>query len=200
MIFATLAGILFLVLSDVSVSDFLPESVMSKITSRLPGNDGAIEDGSTMVRMDTMSVGWQLFLEKPILGHGYGTLSLKVPLYQSDEALRIGHDGQMGIHSFLMSILATNGLMGIVAAGIWFVCVTTSVRRIIRYSPEHRSLAWAWLSSFLIMILYLCTSSSQWPALYFVPVIAAVTASLPSALMSGPYRDQNIEVPTNVIR
>ncbi|MCG2679939.1 MAG: O-antigen ligase family protein [Kiritimatiellae bacterium] len=201
MIVTILAGILFLVLSDVSVSDFFPESAMSKTVNRLPGNEEEIEDPSTIVRMDTMSVGWRLFLEKPILGHGYGTLSLKVPLYQSDEALRYASPGgQVGIHSFLMSILATNGLAGVAAVGIWFLCVATSVRRIIRYSPEHRSLAWAWLSSFIIMVVYLCLASSQWPALYFVPVIAAVTASLPGVLVSGPYRDQNVEAPADVRR
>lgn len=37
----------------------------------------------------------------------------------------------------------------------------------------------------LFASLYLCVTSPQWPALYFVPVVAAVTASLPGALISG---------------
>lgn len=184
MIFAILAGILLLV-SDVSVSGFFQESVISTITKRLPKIDGSVKDDSANLRMDTILAGWRLFLDKPILGHGYGTLSLKVPLYQSEEGMRISPGGQLGIHSFLMSILASNGLLGVFAAGIWFICVVTSVRRIISYSSDYRSLAWAWLSSFLIIILFLCISSSQWPALYFFPVIAAVTASLPNALTSG---------------
>lgn len=200
MIFAILTGILLLVLSDVSVSSFSLEPVMSRITTMLPGNDGTIEDASSIVRLDTMSVGWRLFLKKPILGHGYGTLSLKVPLYQSDEALSIIHEGSQGIHGGLLSLLATNGLVGVAWAGIWFICVAASVRRMIRHFPEHRFLAWAWLSSFVIMIFYLCIASSQWPALYFVPVIAAVTASLPSAFKSDLYRDQNVEAPKNVRR
>jgi O-antigen ligase len=197
MTFVILTAILLLVLSDVSVSSFFPETVTTRIINMLPGNDEAMEDPSITVRMDTMLVSWRLFLEKPILGHGYGTLSLKMPLYQSDKSILFSSGGQAGIHSFLLSILATNGLVGVVAAGIWFIFVATSVRRVIRYSPEHRLLAWAWVSSFIIMFVYLCTSSSQWPALYFVPVIAAVTASLPSALVSWPHRNINIEAPAN---
>ena len=185
-LFAVMGGVLLLVFSDVSMPGFSLKSIISTIVSRLPGSDMTIMDPSTTVRMDTISVGWRLFLEKPIFGHGYGTLSLKVPLYQNEKSLLISGYGQLGIHSALISILATNGLAGIITAGIWFFAIITSVRKIIiRSSLEYRSLAWAWLSSFIIMVAYLCLSTSQWPALYFVPVVAAVTASLPGTLVSS---------------
>lgn len=188
LIIITIAVILFLALVNADFSNFIQESRISKLASSLPGNNGEIEDGSAIVRMDTFLIGWQLFLEKPILGHGYGILSLKIPLYQSEASLFFsGGLGQGGVHSALISILATNGLVGVSAAVIWFICVVASIRKLMRCSPEHRVFAWVWLSSFVIMVVYLCSSSMQWPALYFVSVIAAITTSLPGALMPGPY-------------
>lgn len=72
-----------------------------------------LPDASARLRLESWSEGWQLFLQKPLLGHGYNAYK--------DAAVTLGTQIDPGSHaatgsdSSLLTVLATTGILGALA-------------------------------------------------------------------------------------
>ena len=130
--------------------DMLPDYIVRKET--LPSLTG---------RIPRWQVGWDLFLQSPVIGHGYG-MTRYIRLYEDGARLRgqlvpgafslldlmpgsrpvrLGH---MTLHSDQVERLVETGILGFVPfAGFW-LCVLRRVARVFRSPPSYdRSLATA---------------------------------------------------------
>ncbi len=138
-------------------------------------------DVSVVRRFDSYQAGLALWLERPLLGHGWMLISPIVSLYQDEGALARG-GVDVGIHSALFSALAMTGLVGAVTLIAWAYWVAVPTWRCARRFPQYRALCWGWSSAFITMAFVFMLSSAQWPGVHYVPVVAAIAASWAPAL------------------
>lgn len=108
-----IAGGIFLLLAIVAVP-----SVQSRVQSLIQSaqsvftEDYTLPDQSSRERFESWENGWQLFVEKPILGYGYN--NYKNAALDSNLIVDLEKHSASGSDSSLLTILATTGILGFI--------------------------------------------------------------------------------------
>lgn len=114
-------------------------------------------------RLNNQMEGWNMFLEKPLFGHGFNTLPTKQPtLSEKFTPIRVG-----GIDNSFLYILATSGIVGLAA----FLYLIWSLWKLAEWTPVVQAVLLAvlvhslWNNSFFyswiyVLILILCDYAS----------------------------------------
>ncbi|ERL03710.1 O-antigen ligase family protein [Mitsuokella sp. oral taxon 131] len=132
---------LFFIVAMISfdyVSDSLPEVDVSAVYESLLSNDNL----SNVARYGSQRAGWNMFMDHPLLGVGFGMYGFYASQYYPAEAWRSleivmwGQDGTgwpwPPVHSLYARILAELGVVGLIVylvlllslfSGLWRVCV-----------------------------------------------------------------------------
>ena len=142
-------GVAFLVTLTLAYS-FLPQVIQDRIGETFePGQtiyQGGIAsrfESSTAERIVLHRVGFQMFADSPIWGHGYSSVLILTPRYGA----RYGLLRNRNPHSIPVKAMAENGLLGLATLG-WMVLVLFLVgRRLWRSGGDERALGAAFLAS-----------------------------------------------------
>ena len=143
-----------------------------------------VVSSSNSTRLALTQIGWELFLEHPVLGQGVGTFldrlsEVRFFLYEFGEPI--------DAHSILTKISTEQGVVGIITFALFIGWVCTSIYTRMKdndYSPRARMVAL--LSFFLVAapIFFQLFNTQYYSARMWIPIVFAMSMNL-------VYRDES---------
>lgn len=171
---------------------YVPEGFVDRFFSRK-----YLEEGSTPLRRDLVRSAFAIFLESPVVGHGYGqfgneyveilktrpsrTLSANV----SDWALSVMRDvdagredpTNLGTHNMPLEIGVEFGLVGLAAYGIWLISFWRDTAFVSQWGPPRYRLLAICLQAALLGLL-MCSLLAHMKFLKILWLVAAFAGAL----------------------
>ena len=112
---ACIGSVAFLLLMQIPLISTFTDKIILKITDTFASEGETEVTGSSIaLRLTQLDSAWQYFLQKPLLGHGFGYYPQKIFIANTD------NNGLWGMESYILWLLVEQGLFMIILAILFY--------------------------------------------------------------------------------